>query len=63
MSFDAFNDSLVEHYLVYVVGLKLVIYPHIQGTRRAKSLNKCALEVTVTGTGLTGAGPMRLLGG
>jgi hypothetical protein len=50
MPFDAFNGSLVEHCLVYVAGLKLVTYPHIQGTRRAKSPNKCALE----DTGLTG---------
>jgi hypothetical protein len=44
--FDAFNGSLVEHYLVYVAGLKLVTYSHIQGTRRAKSPKECALAVT-----------------
>jgi hypothetical protein len=50
MPFDGFNGSLVEHCLVYVARLKLVTCPHIQGTRRVKSPNKCALEVT----GLTG---------
>jgi hypothetical protein len=44
--FDAFNGSLAEHCLVYVAGLKLVTCPHIQGTRRVKSPNKSALEVT-----------------
>jgi hypothetical protein len=46
MLYDAFNGSLVEHCLVYVAGLKLVTCPHIQETRRIKSPNKCALEVT-----------------
>jgi hypothetical protein len=50
MSFDAFNGSLVEHCLVYIAGLELLTYLHNQGTRRAKSLNECALAVT----GLTG---------
>jgi hypothetical protein len=50
MPFDVFNGSLVEHCLVYVAGLELVTYSNIQGTRREKSPNKCALEVT----GLTG---------
>jgi hypothetical protein len=50
MPFDAFNGSLVEHCVVYVVGLKLVTCPHIQGTRRVKSPKECALAVT----GLTG---------
>jgi hypothetical protein len=48
--FDAFNVALVEHCLDYVAGLELVTYSHIQGTRREKSPNKCALAVT----GLTG---------
>jgi hypothetical protein len=46
MPFDAFNSSLVEHCLIYVAGLELVTHSHIQGTRRAKSPNTCALEVT-----------------
>jgi hypothetical protein len=50
MPFNAFSGSLVEHCLVYVAGLKLVICPHIQGTRREKSPKECALAVT----GLTG---------
>jgi hypothetical protein len=59
MPFDAFNGSLVDYCLVHVAGLKLVTYSHIQGTRRAKSPKECALAVT----GLTGAGPVRLLAG
>jgi hypothetical protein len=55
--FDAFNDSLVEHCLVHVAGLRLVTYSHIQGTRREKSPKNCALVVT----GLTGVGPVKLL--
>jgi hypothetical protein len=50
MRFDAFNGSLVEHCLVYIAGLELVTYSRIQGTRRAKSPQEYALEVT----GLTG---------
>jgi hypothetical protein len=50
MSFDTFNGSLVEHCLVYVAGLELVTNSNIEGTRRAKSSNKCTLMVT----GLTG---------
>jgi hypothetical protein len=46
MPFDVFNSSLVEHCLIYVAGLELVTHSHIQGTRRAKSPNTCALEVT-----------------
>jgi homoserine acetyltransferase len=46
MPFDVFNGSLLDDCLVYVAGLELVTYSHIQGTRRAKSPNNCALVVT-----------------
>jgi hypothetical protein len=59
MPFDAFNGSLVEHFLVYGAGFKFVTYSHIQGTRREKSPRNCALVVT----GLTGAGLVKLLVG
>jgi hypothetical protein len=59
MPFDAFNGSLAKHCLVYVARLELVTYLHNQGTGRAKSPNKCALAVI----GLTGADPMRQMGG
>jgi hypothetical protein len=66
MSFDAFNGSLVEHCPIHVAGLKSVTHSRIQGTTRAKSpkvVNWWSPVWPVTSTGLTGAGPVKLLAG